>query len=174
MKRVREMIAENRDEGETCLWRTSVLACNSAAYCDEGETCLQHTSVSACDSPYQCDIVCKEGETCLRSTCVSACNSPIQNNISNHVVLQCSICACILTNDNILRRQLIHKRQHERKYIACVNLHLRINACQCVTCATMKHREDFSYRQWSKPNNAKKCLSCVQHLMMMVVLLAEY
>jgi hypothetical protein len=96
---------------------------------------------------------------------VSACDSPNQNNISNHVVLQCSISACILTNDNNLRRQLIHKRQHERKCIACVNLHLTIDACQCVTCAIMKRREDFSYQQWSKPNNAKKCLSCVQHLM---------
>ncbi len=96
---------------------------------------------------------------------MSACDSPIQNNISNHVVLQCSIYACILTNDNILRRQLIHKQQHERKCIACVYLHLMIDACQCVTCATMKHREDFSYQQWRKPNNAKKCLSCVQHLM---------
>ncbi len=155
MKRVREMIAENHDEGETCLQRTSVSACDSphqgdkiiAVYCNEGEICLQRTSVSACDSPYQCDIVCKEGETCLQRTCVSACNSPIQNNISNHVVLQCSICACILTNDNISRRQLIHKRQHKRKSIACVNLHLTIVACQCVTCATMKRREDFSYQQ---------------------------
>ena len=145
MKWVHEMIAENRDEGETCLRRTSVSACNSAAYCDKGETCLQHTSVLACNSPYKCDIVCKEGETCLQSTCVLACNSPIQNNISNHVVLQCTICACILTNDNILRRQLIHKRQHKRKCIACADLHLMINACQCVTCTTMKRREVFSY-----------------------------
>ncbi len=173
IKRVREMIAENRNEGETCLQCTSVSACNSphqgdkiiAAYYNDGETCLQRTSVLACNSPYKCDIVCKEGETCLQHTCVSACDSPIQNNISNHVSLQCSICACFLTNDIISRRQLIHKRQHNRKCIACVNLHLTIDACQYVTCATMKRREDFSYRQWSKPNNAKKCLSCVQHLM---------
>jgi hypothetical protein len=39
------------------------------------------------------------------------------------------------------------------------------DACQCITCVKVKHRVNFSNRQWSKPQHAQKCLSCIQHLM---------
>jgi hypothetical protein len=39
------------------------------------------------------------------------------------------------------------------------------DACLCVTCVKLKHRVDFSNRQWSKPQHARKCLSYIQHLM---------
>jgi hypothetical protein len=100
----------------------------------------------------------------LQRTSVSACNSPLQSNNSN-VVLQCITCASVLTSDNVSRTQLILKQQHERKCIACVKQPLMIDACQCVTCATLKHQVSFSNRQWSKPRNSRRCLSCVQHLM---------
>jgi hypothetical protein len=176
MKWVREVIAANCDGAETHLRCTSVLACNSphqgdisvktfiepkatqdrlsfkniAANCAGEETCLQRTSVLACDSSHQGDIACKGGETCLQCTSVLACNSPLQNNNSN-VVLQCITCASVLTSDNVSRTKLILKRQHERKCIACVKQPRMIDACQCVTCATLKHRVNFSNRQWSKP-----------------------
>ena len=128
------------------------------ANCDGVETHLQCTDVLACDLPHQGDIVVKnfiepratqehmafkmiagncEGiETHLRCTSVSACNLSHQGDISckgvetnnSGVILKCITCASILTSDNVSRMQLILKRQHERKCIACV-LKLMNDAC---------------------------------------------